>query len=311
MPKRHLLVPCSALKFSAAPESMHISRYLTSDLEKTLNAWALAFDEEKEKKTAGTLYRGQAFKYTQTLCQRYDFKMAILSAGFGLVTSETPLPSYNATFSSNENRVPTPLTSWWKAVCNSKLPGTSIVNFVKDHPEDQFIFCISNEYLKAIQDDLLLALEDPDIDNGNFVIIASRIPQKLHAFEPLFVHTSEKVLQHPDAEKCGLALTNRNITSIATFLFVEQLNLTNDSFSDIIRGLNLKLQSLNAPKTPFRTKQSDEFIIDFIKQCLTENCNLSKKSIHDRFRNEGNACSDERFSPLYKQVKKITKVHCD
>lgn len=310
MSQIHLLVPCSAKKSSSAPEMMYISKHKTPNLSRSIEAWVNAFNKVTDRCTASQLYSGQAFQYAQNLAKQHNFKISILSAGFGLVTSDTKLPGYNATFASNVDKVLTPHSSWWSAVCESELPGTSIFQYVKNHSQDKFVLCVGNEYLRAIQNDLLHVLESQAVGENQIVIIASNIPKKLQPFKSVFIRASRKVLQHPKATKCGLAITDRNITSIATHLFVEQLRLTNRSFSAIIRALNKELENLTVPKRPSRAKRDDNFILAFIEQGFRNHREVSQSLLFNLYKEEGNACTDTRFRTLYNRIK-LTKVQRD
>ncbi|MGY0616469.1 DUF6884 domain-containing protein [Vibrio sp. FJH11] len=307
MPEIHLLVPCSAQKTSSAPEKMCFSKHNTADLNQSLNSWLDAFKQTSERHPTSRLYNGQAFLYAKKLAEKNQFKLSILSAGFGLVMSNTELPSYNATFSANKDRVPSPQSSWWSSVCQSELPGTSIFEYVNAHSGDQFIFCLSNEYLRAVQDDLLFTLENDAFDNERIVIISSSIPQKLKAYECRFVQTSRNVLSHSKAKESALAISDRNVTSIALYMFVEQLRLTNEPFNAIIAALNKELQTITVPIKPARVKRDDDFILAFIEQALLEQGNVGQGRLFTQYKEAGNACMDTRFRDLYNRIK-LTKV---
>ncbi|HCZ9034622.1 DUF6884 domain-containing protein [Vibrio alginolyticus] len=304
MPEIHLLVPCSAQKTSSAPEKMCFSKHNTADLNQSLNSWLDAFNQTSERHPTSRLYNGQAFLYAKKLAEKSQFKLSILSAGFGLVTSNTELPSYNATFSANKDRVPSPQSSWWSSVCQSDLPGTSIFEYVNAHSGDQFIFCLSNEYLRAVQDDLLSALENDAFDNERIVIISSNVPKKLKAYECRFVKTSRNILNHSKAKESGLAISDRNVTSIALYMFVEQLRLTKTPFSAIIPALNEDFAKLKPTFKPKRAVQPIELIKEFIWNEICDSTKpVSATSILRKYRDSGFACSVERFGEFYKQVK--------
>ncbi|MCG9751338.1 hypothetical protein L1D54_12665 [Vibrio brasiliensis] len=310
MSEIHLLVPCSAHKTSSVPESMYMGKHRTSDLMHSLNTWVEAFEQHSERYPASDLYLGQAFQYAKKLAEDHQFKLSIMSAGFGLVSSDVKLPSYNATFANNIDRVPVPHTHWWSSVCQSTLPGASIFAYMASNPSGRFILCVSNEYLRAIQEDLLFVLENNAINNEDIVIIASSIPKKLQAFKSLFIQASRKVLFHSKSAECGLALTDRHVTSIATYLFVEQLRLTKAPFNAIIPALNKELQTLTVPTKPSRIRRDDDFIISFIEKAFIEHDGVGQGRLFKQYKDEGNACTDTRFRSLYNRIK-LTKAQRD
>lgn len=306
----HLLVPCSAQKTNSVPEAMYMGRHKTSNLIHSLNTWVGAFEQNSERIPACDLYFGQAFQHAKKLAEDNKFKLSIMSAGFGLVSGDVKLPSYNATFASNVDRVPTPHTCWWSSVCHSDLPGISIFDYITAHPNDRFVLCASNEYLRAIKEDLLSALESNVVDDASVAIIASSIPKELQSFKHLFVQASRKALQHSNASDCGLALTDRHVTSITTYLFVERLKLTKEPFNAIIPALNKELQTLTVPNRPSRTKRNDDYIIAYIDKAFKEQGNVGQGRLFKQYKDEGNACTDTRFRSLYNRTK-LTKAQRD
>ncbi|BEU01898.1 hypothetical protein OAG1_06980 [Agarivorans sp. OAG1] len=310
MPDIHLLVPCSAQKTNPASKKMCISTHKTPDLNQSLNAWSIAFNQTPERYSSSSLYTGQAFKFAKKLAKENEFKLSILSAGFGLVESNTNLPCYNATFASNVNRVPSPHPVWWSSVCDTHLPGISISKYVAAHPEERFVFCLSKEYINAVQEDLRHTLDSQALNSEKIIIITSSIPRTLQPFKSQFVKVSRNILNHPKAKECGLALTDRNIIYIATYLFVEQLRLTKASFNGIIQTLTKDLRSLSAPKRPIRVKRDNSFILTFIEKELDKHHDASQTLLFKLYKEEGNACADTRFRSLYHKIK-LTKAQRD
>ena len=304
MRKIHLLVPCTARKTLDVSTSMNISEHLSSDIQTTIENWERAFSGTTSKTKAEDLYSGQAFSKLRTYSKEHDFSLKILSAGFGLVDGTTELPGYNATFAQNNNRVPTPRNDWWNTVTQSSLPSTSIKDTVKSHPQDNFVIVASNEYLQAIQVDLLEALSSSESAHERFAIVTTSIPKTLSAYASCFVKCSRKVLQHQNAKAFGLSLADRSITTIATLMFLEKLALTKPDFSGTISALNNEFADLKEVQRPKKVSPSPEFIEHFIRREIDSvDRPASSTSMLRKFRNSGYACSAERFGEFYKQVK--------
>lgn len=303
----HLLVPCTAKKTSAVPHSMNLNHPEAAALEDTLNQWVSAFYSCDKKVTAQTLYTGQAFKSLSALSEELDAHLHILSAGFGLVSGDTLLPGYNATFSANTHRVPSPFTQWWQALADSHLPGGSITELLNRHPNGRFVFCISNEYLNAIEQDLKVALDTMKSPKDRVVLISSKIPKSLKSYDFLFIQCAPKTLHHKDTTKTsknnGLAISNRNITTFATHLFLHRLKDTNAPFSDIISALNEEFEKIPVPKKVIREKRDDAFIIGFIQKDIEKHGVSAIAKSLERYKAAGFACLDTRFSGLYKETK--------
>lgn len=100
-----------------------------------------------------------------------------MSAGFGLVSADTQLPNYNVTFSESENRVPLPTNDWWNSISAMSSQSTNITDLISAHSDDNFIVCASNEYLNAIQDDLLLAFEKVEKTSQQITVVSISVPK--------------------------------------------------------------------------------------------------------------------------------------
>ena len=128
-------------------------------------------------------------------------------------------------------------------------------------------------------------------------------------YDFLFINGSDKVLLHKESEGIandnGLAVARRNITTIATHLFLHRLKDTNASFSDIISALNEEFEKIPAPKKVTREKRDDDFVIDFIKKDLEENGATAIAKALKRYQAAGYACLDSRFRDLYKATRDL------
>ncbi|ELM0338897.1 hypothetical protein Q3051_001849 [Vibrio vulnificus] len=298
----HLLIPCTSRKIQNASLTMNIKEHISASLEETLHKWESSFSTNKNRTKARDLYLGHGFTNLRSLAERHGLSLKILSAGFGLVDGETELPSYNATFTANENRVPTPKSQWWKAISECTIPSMSLQKTFSIHQDDCFIIVVSNEYLQAIQDDLLETLRHFDNAQNQVAIISTSIPKALNDFAKCFVQCTRGVLEHSEAKSVGLSLTDMNITAIATHLFLQKLDLTKPNFSDTIYSLNEEFALLKPKPKPKRITQPVEYIKDFIRNEINNNAS-SKASVLSKYRKSGCACSVERFGEFYNQVK--------
>ncbi|WP_199437262.1 DUF6884 domain-containing protein [Vibrio owensii] len=298
----NLLIPCTSRKIQNASLTMNIKEHISTSVEETLHKWEKSFSAHKNRVKARDLYLGPGFTNLRSLAEKHGLSLKILSAGFGLIDGETELPSYNATFAANENRVPTPKSQWWKAISESKLPSMSLQKTFSINQDDYFIIVVSNEYLHAIQDDLLETLRHFDNAQNQIAIISTSIPKALNDFAKCFVQCTRGVLEHSEAKSVGLGLSDMNITAIATHLFLQKLDLTKPNFSDTIYALNEEFAPLKPKLRPKRITQPVESIKNFIRTEI-HNGASSETSALRKYRDNGYACSVKRFSEFYNQVK--------
>ncbi|OBT13538.1 hypothetical protein A9264_14065 [Vibrio sp. UCD-FRSSP16_10] len=286
---------------------MEMCQYNTEDLNCALKNWEHIFknSEFEERVLAKDLYVGQAYSKLKQLAHRDELILDILSAGYGLISGTEKLPSYNATFASNKNHVPRPNHQWWSSVTHSKLPGRSFEGVFEENQQDFYILTVSNAYLGAIEYDLLNTLKRFNDAKNRIAIISTSIPRKLEHFSQCFVQCSRNVLGHVSGASVGLSLTDRNITAIATHLFVEKLEITKPDFNATIRDLNEEFALVTSNTAKKRTKRSDEFIVSYIEDKLLKQGKAppSINSAFKQYKTDGNACQDKRFATLYKRIK--------
>ncbi|MGU3806564.1 DUF6884 domain-containing protein [Vibrio diabolicus] len=299
MTRTHLIIPCTANKSLGSNSCLELSQVARDDLEESLKAWLELCEDASELKRADELYRGQAFKRLKVLSQDFGLKLHIMSAGFGLVPSETPLPNYNATFSPGENSVPLPTSEWWRSITSSCERSTSLNKLVGEHPGEHFIICASNEYLKAIQEDLRDTFENLESTGAYISVVAINVPQTLKPYESSFLKVSNRIFNHPRCSTFGLSKTAQHVTSMATCLLVEALSDTKDTFDAIIARLKSEIAALEKPESKKRQPQDDEFIRKFIDSYLEKSVKPSKTGVLREYRQSGYACEEKKLYRLY------------
>jgi hypothetical protein len=274
---------------------------------------------------ANELYIGNYWSLVHKLIseaetQGFDTDLWIMSAGYGLITGTDLIVPYSATFTRGEDDsvVGNPAEAnsgeiWWNQLTKLRLSDSdnprSLKELVSNYPKDYFLMVASNEYLSAVQSDLIsgMALLNKE---GELVLISSKKNQITEELRPFYIPTDARLLCSPDcATGCDLHLLGRNVRgSIGISLARVLLGKagTNGGFS----ATNFKKEVIDAvEKSPVlfthrRTPMSDIEVKSYIHRELNESQSLSATRLLRKFRDQGNACEQKRFREIYLEVKK-------
>ena len=131
--------------------TLHIDS-LTNDTEqKNLqDQWNFQINKHYDEVCCQNLYNGNGFKRISKILDNKEF--FVVSAGLGLISSKTKIPSYEASVKhfkekiGVQNGVKFDYASWWKFLCSTKYSLPNISSLVSD--KDLILISVSSEYLK-------------------------------------------------------------------------------------------------------------------------------------------------------------------
>jgi hypothetical protein len=164
--------------------------YSSTRLTDRCGQWIQALKEPSETTMpARDLYAGDHWSVMKSLNalleEEVDLSLWIVSAGYGLISERATVSAYSCTFTSGQEdsihrgviTVSKDANSrmWWKNLQKWQGPDPgqprSVEELVRQNPETTLLVVLSQEYLKAIQDDLRRAFEaiaNPE----NFLIVS-------------------------------------------------------------------------------------------------------------------------------------------
>jgi hypothetical protein len=255
-----------------------------------------------DRKPAERMYCGSSWIPARKLCAGGKDSVWIVSAGNGLISPETNIPPYAATFTTNHPDSVVPkedshfdASDWWIA-CATRARTAGRPGFLAEiaaaNPEQPFVVALSREYFAAVENDLINArnaLVDPDL----LVLISSGTPKCGHLENNLLPCDSR--MEHI----VGMGRSALNIRI---------LKLIMDNYRSILRASLLRnvLRSVQSPLDsstyPQRARATDEEVMAFIRTCLRKEANLSHSGLLRNFRTTGRACEQGRFKELFLHI---------
>lgn len=259
---------------------------------KSLDEWKSTLESSSgEKIPAIDLYKGAYWNNIKKINQIAD-ELYIVSTGYGLIKSTTPIKSYQATFSKSSQNCVSFICNpkeWWDDI-SSNQNITSIYN-----EDDIFIIYTSFIYSKAIFNDLINIIDKPNVF---FISPDTNIKQ----FNPYKLATSIRLIYHP-------AFKGGNATNISSKC-VEWLIKNGEKFGwdrDKINNWFIK-ETKNLPH-PYENRQlnknkkvGDEVILSYISKYPDK----SLKQVIGILNSEGIACGTNRINRLYNIYNKNT-----
>jgi hypothetical protein len=215
------------------------------------------------------------------------------SAGYGLISAESPIVPYHATLTPGQpDSVPGAGSSWWSAL--SEWPGPapdlprSICALVAADPAAVFMLVLSASYLRACKADIAAACRHISDPERLLIVSAGARPEGELA---AFMVPADARLQSQ------LGGTRRALNArIAAHLLSAGLRRTGEAANHLA-----PLLSAQPPIPRYdRKKLSDREVLDFITERLTLAPATSANRLLREFRDAGLACEQHRFSRLYR-----------
>lgn len=131
-------------------------------IDSVTQQWLAKLNNSHAQNPARDIYCGRSFRESETASRVINCALYVVSAGLGIVSSDTPIPTYNLSIASSDgisvlskvNGKKSP-ELWWSKITIENPFGTSLINILNKHPNELILFALSRTYLKLIRDELL------------------------------------------------------------------------------------------------------------------------------------------------------------
>ena len=300
----YLITNCTNNKSSKAEKKLLFSDFISK--RNVVDEWLNSLNDKHATIKAIDMYVGDHWKNVRKINQS-GVPVSIVSAGYGLISSDKHIHSYDATFSSNNKssvnqifnskRLTDRNIEWWQSIHKSAQRLSPVKSLIEQNDGSFFVISLAPDYLRVIEPELIHLAEQNIINADNTVIISGDV--KLNSsLNSLYIKNSEDFCKELGGSRISLniRLTKYLMENIDTTSSIA--NQINSRYKDLI--------SVSEPAQKFkRTKLSDEELIDFIKDEMMDLTNLkvSASMLLRQLRNKGLACEQKRFSKLYKSLK--------
>ena len=302
----NLIVTCSSRK-SRRSDPIRLVRNLLEETTRTRGGlWVdtLSLSPQSCCTPASEMYQGEHWSVVRKLIawrtrnKDWQTRVWIASAGCALISPETRIPAYGATFAPRDpdsvGSTSIERREWWRVVSQGLSDGRggtrSILDLARRFPDDPILVAASPEYLDAMADDLASAREA--LTRESFLTILCR-----RGTLPGWLESSKVYLSADLSSSLGGTLTSLNARVLLWLLRVDAQSFARSSVADLIS----QLQAESRPRPLHnRERATDEEILAHIRQCLAADRRVSGSRALRKFRDAGRAAEQKRFQHLFR-----------
>lgn len=303
VPTTHVVVTCANRKRLPVAPQLSARTLRNGSVASRADEWIHRLaTTESPVLPAIDLYAGEHWSVARSLKSLVPTGRAmslwILSAGYGLVSSQAPLRPYSATFASgNPDSVASSGTRnlWWSALAEWKGPEPgaprSLTQLAEQDTRASVVVALSAPYLEACSDDLAgaaAALSTPSLLSVICLGASSRVLGN-------HILPGDARLQHA----VGGTRQALNVRVLAHLLERHGGDIDRETAT---RTLNALLA--RQPPLPHydRMPSPDEDVKRYIRKRLRSNPSLSRSRLLTEFRDAGHACEQSRFARLFESA---------
>jgi hypothetical protein len=298
--KLRVVVTCTRRKRRPVPALLHLGNVPGARISTRFHRWTeLLASPVVPTVPAIDLYAGEHWTAARDLREvvppGHTFELWVCSAGYGLISSETELLPYSATFAARDpDVVPGPAQEWWEALCGWVGPALgprSLGELAASDPTARILLVLSADYLRACHDDVFRAAQKL-ADSGQLSIISTGTGHSRDLNENLL--PGDARLQ----ASFGGTLKSLNVRT-ARYLLAEGLI----GHAEMAERLEMLLSRAAPQQRPERRRATDREIRAFIRRQVATDPKAAHTRLLRQLRDENYACEQGRFAALFEEEK--------
>ena len=250
-------------------------------------------------------YAGRGFSEVLKTAKHLDASIANVSAGMGLISGDSKIPSYDLTISQGKNSVLPQLletertsVSWWIALNKELGVVTAFENMLKQHPTKIFLIALPSTYLAMIEHELQSL---PSAMMRRLRIFTSDLGRR-----SMSTQLQKQAMPYDERlETTSYSGTRSDFPQRSLRHFVMQLCAESLSVSEASDRVMQSLEHQKWRLVPDRVKKTDEEIIDCLNVHWHAYGGASGRLLRCLRDDLGVACEQSRFRLLWKQVQEL------
>lgn len=286
---------------------LHPGRIPKNSQEVVTEAWIKLVENAQILKPAHQMYSGRGFKESIIAVQGEISNLWIISAGMGLISALTKIPTYNITVvnktdSSIQQRLNTQyfnISQWWSTLNYGLRQGYGLSELVRANPDTTIVISLSNTYALLILQDIL-KLEAEEMKSLRLVGLMSAefLPEVLR---PCWMPYNSQF----DGPESPLPGTRSDYPQRTARHFIEEVLLKNIDGTVSEHYLHVQdiISNLPLAQVYKRTRVGDNEIQKIIYRRWNDACGSSTKMLRLLRDEEQVSCEQSRFTRLFKTVK--------
>lgn len=309
----HVVVSCKSRKTVDVPANLRMSTIRAVNLPERMRDWVEQLQTNRSAEVpASSLYAGDHWRVVLRIPGaaggRLDVRLWVVSAGYGLVSIDTPLKAYSATFISEHAESVAPrrcgysTADWWRNLSRwspDVYAGPRTLDELAaslTRRRDVLLLALSQPYALALREDIASA-ERRAV--GRVALVSVGLAAAANLSAPASLLPVEARLK----QTVGGAMQGVN-GRIAEMIVREHAKW----FPSVDRLRALIGQWVaDAPALPTygRAVQSDDAVRQFIRDQANAGKVRSRTGMLRALRDSGRACEQSRFGRLYGEVMEV------
>ncbi|WP_434424138.1 hypothetical protein [Nannocystis pusilla] len=312
----NIVATCTERKRGEIPSNLRLREIPLDNADARASEWWARLDAAMPllRVQAAHVYAGEHWQLVQGLTHLvrqvgWRVNLWVASAGYGLLSERTPITPYSCTFSlgsPDQVSLGQPAgdrvgyhQEWWAALGKLRQSAnapTTLRALAEEFPNASYLFVCSPDYMKAMREDLVLAVErlrHPErltiITSGtgcdhhplrdNVLVIDARAQSVWGGtMQGLHARTALNLLQRPEA--------------LQTHLSTAELR---SQYEELMAGIP-------KPERHDRARMTDEDTVSFIRAELAKDPKAGWTGLLRTLRDSGRACEQQRFRRLHGEI---------
>lgn len=278
--------------------------------------WRRLLDAAPRKHAARELYQGEAWAASldlEAVARRVrgdnDVRLWVLSAGYGIVSADTALSPYAATFSAaspdfvgrttRDGDATEQAQRWWEALCRTNEHPPGSLSQLGAQSSGDLLIVLSSAYLKACRPDVIQAVAA----NPRALVLAPSAASSLR-LQHAAPHFDSRLLTTQQDRTRGIRRPISRGTRMSLNVRVAKLLVERFGEGPIDRAdARTFLSELTERQPPLRRYEGevldDVAVRSFIREALHADPGATKSRLLRAFRDAGNKCEQKRFGRLF------------
>ena len=298
-----VITNCTNRKRKPISRRLHMSSLPQAKLLALAVDWGQRLASENDRFLASDIYGGRAFQEASVAARALDARMAVVSAGLGLIDASAVVPPYACTVlvgagDSVRGRVAGAFSNfaWWSALRTASPFARPLEELVVDQP-GPILAALSDAYLDMLADELAAL---PPVMLAR-VRIFTRAPETrvAAALRPLVMPYDDR-LDGPDSSIRG---TRSDFASRALKHFVGLGVFSERSAVEDAASVSAAIADWHMPDKVDRARHDDAALLALIREQWDVAGGSSSRLLRVLRDDLGIACEQSRFAALARQVR--------
>lgn len=308
-----LVTPCTNRKIGVSKEDgLSAANIPRGSQEAATNAWAEMITDSPRCAVAQNFYGGRGFQEAVKTSTETKTPLWIISAGLGLINSQTLVPAYNLTVTpgtpkSIQSRICEGVFRadlWWSDLNANLNNGVGLADVIRGHSKSLIVVTLSSAYSELVAKDLT-DLSSDELSRVRIVGLVSNaeLPEKIRSCWIPYDYRF-------DGAESPIPGTRADYPQRVSRHFIEFIQRNGElaSLEDHRRGVLDILKHMPFPEQKQRRRGDDQDVREVILKRWHQAEGSSARMLRILRDDELMSCEQGRFAKIFRSIKKESGI---